>query len=277
MTNTNFKGYKSVKTKLLLSFVIVIILLLLSNVVFIVMHFTFIKQYEDVTKRLITESRFSVLVPSLVDSYLSAINGASKSRYDKYYAERAEIFESIEVLDSKIVKPESKVAYHSLKKFVSNMVDICDNGLKYSLDDNSAESFSIYQKDIVPMKPYIVESTSRLMVSELDYAQELYDNIRKTQELIVILSIVLLVLIVNLTIFFVIRISNKIAVPLTRLSNLAKDISSGNLNRSVDSDLLAFNDEIGSLSNSINEMLKKLNDEQIALASKNRKDHKKKS
>lgn len=276
MENTKNKAYRSIRTKLLLSFVIVMIMLLISNIVFIVMHFSFVKQYEDVTNRLMTEGEFSVQIPSLIESYLSTLSGASKSRYDMYYAERSHIMESIESLDSTIVKPESKVLYHSLRNFVTNMVSICDDGLNHSMKNDSAESLRIYQNDIMPMKPYIIESTSNLMISELDYAQNLQNNIRQTQEWIIILSIIFLVVIVNLTILFVIDTSNKITTPLIRLSNIAKDISGGDLNRNIDADLLEFNDEIGSLSNSINGMLKRMNEE-IEHHKKNseKKDHRK--
>ena len=254
------KKYTSIRTKLLLSFAIVIIILLTINITFIILHLAITKQYEEVTNRLMLENKFVVLVPDLTDSYFSIISGTgSKVRQEKYYSVREEINHTIFELDSMIVDKESQVPYYSMKTFVRNIVKKCDYGLQENLNGNITGASQVYQDDIIPMKPFITDATSKLMISELKYAETLQKNVQNTNNIIIMASLIILFILVLAAILFVVSTSNKITLPLIRLSDLAKDIAGGNLKHNVDEDLLKREDEIGSLSNSFNEMLKKIN------------------
>ncbi|HYD02717.1 MAG TPA: HAMP domain-containing sensor histidine kinase, partial [Alphaproteobacteria bacterium] len=120
---------------------------------------------------------------------------------------------------------------------------------------------TIYQEDIIPVKSFLTENTAELIINELNHAKILQLQIeRQTNMIILSLGIILAILII-VVILFAIFLSRSIISPIIRLSAFAKEVSDGKIDKKISEDLLASQDETGSLARSFNVMLTRLNSE----------------
>ena len=86
-----------------------------------------------------------------------------------------------------------------------------------------------------------------------------------------VISIGVFLIVTLLMVVFANRFAKQLVAPIIKLSKLAEAIASGNLEENIENNILVRKDEIGSLSNSFNVMVKNLRDK-IAQLSNSQKE-----
>lgn len=253
----------SVQARLLLSFGAVILtsLVLVGSVLF--MYLRVVQQYESVTNLLVLENRFAVKIPQLIEAYYENVSSGYQSagRLAVYNQLHKDIADTLRQLDATIADPTSRTAYQNLRSFTLNVLQECDRGMALMSKGDTAGAVVVYNKSIAPIRPFVYENTSKLTASELTVAERMQEQVLATRRLLLWLTLVMFLLVAVANAFLVRGASNSVSRPLHDLTVLAQRISGGNLAAAPSAEFLSRQDEIGSLANSLNEMLQRLRQE----------------
>jgi methyl-accepting chemotaxis protein len=266
------KFTSSIRANLVASFSFVALGSLVLAVLVLVLHGIVTKQYVQVTDRLILENRFASLVPEYLDSYFGVISGGSGTtgKLTVYNSSRDEINKDIAKLDLAITDPGSLVSYRGFKNFVLNIVSECDTGVNLVQQGKVSEAWVVYTQNIAPMKPFVFENASVLMTNELKVAEGLEARAAAVDRLTGLAYLFLFLAITAAVILVSLKTANRVIKPMDQLSKKAQTIAGGDLGAEVGGELLERRDEIGSLANSFDEMLKRLKTELEAQRQTNR-------
>ncbi len=248
----------NIKRRLLLSFIVLIASLLISTIIFIVLHYNIETQYKKTIESMILEYRITETVDNLVSLYLSLLqNIENKQLLSEYTAKGKEIDGIFFQLDKIITFEKSRIFYERVQNTIGFLKEYCEKGIESTRKRDFSQSSEILEQ-INRGKEKIMEDTTDLILTELSFSKEQQQELQSLENLSWIFSLTLIVLITLGCIILAFVFSNEISNPLVNLSKLAKDISKGNLKINVQEELLNRKDEIGSLSNSFDVMVKKL-------------------
>ncbi len=249
----------SIKIKLLFSFIIVIVVLSLQTIYLANVHFQIVAQYKEVTDNLVLENKFTYSVPEFIQSYYNLINTPnSKERLDSYNQLYNEIEETFSKLDNAIISENSKIAYRGLKNYIMNIIRSGDEGVKDIQAGRLVNSIDIYE-NMIDKQSFLIENIGNLILKDLSYAEELQKEIEQTHKNLINIVLILIIFTTSGCVLFALFFAKKITNPIANLSEIANRITQGDLKLNVSKNLLEKKDEIGSLSNSFNIMLKRIN------------------
>lgn len=260
---------KKIKTKLVSVFLFVIALMLILNVIFLILHFKIVGEYRNITDNMFLEYKVIETTNKLIQTHYVLIKSVSEGLSQEYNQLHREIESLFTHLDKAITYRESKVVYRGLKNIIRNIIEECDISLKDALKGNISEGLEIYA-EVMRKNYYVKDNFANLILKELEYANILQARFQKTHSLIIISGIILLIFITFGCVVFAFIFSKKLTNPLVRLSNLAKDITKGNLIIKVEEDLLDKKDEIGILAVSFNTMVVNLQENIAQLNASNK-------
>jgi len=245
---------KKLRAKLISAFLCVIALMLVLNVIFLALHFKMLRDYRKTTDNMLLEYKVIETTDKLIQLHYVLVKSASSELLQEYNRLHGEIDAIFLQLDQDVIYKESRFMYRGLKNVIRNIIADCDSGLEYILAGNVVKSLEVYAE--VQRKNYFVKDNfASFILKELEYASILQGRYKKTH-LLILVSIMLFTVVLTLgCIVFVFIFSKKLTNPLVRLTNLALDITGGNLTTKVEKDLLEKRDEIGILAISFNSML----------------------
>jgi len=249
---------RNIRTRLLVSFFAVIAVLLALSALLIVMHFTLIKQYQDVTNNMIDEYRITEVSTNLVNLFVPFTKSVSdttlQAEYDSLHSEIADIFSR---LDSAIVNKASRIAYIGLKNNVNTLVSGLDAGVAAVKEGNISDVGTEYDTAL-DQSYFVTENAGTLILDDLQYTEQVQANIAKNELWSEVLGGALFILTALGVTIYSILFSRRLIDPLGKLTKLAGNITGGNLDLVVDPKLLGEKDEVGILANSFDVMVRSL-------------------
>lgn len=255
------KRWHSIKFKLLIAFLVVILIWLAQLIYLASLHLNIEEEYKAVTDKLILTNNLSSLTPDFIQSYYKVTHSPQNNERGRRYNELHQQIEyTLEKLDNTIVDKESRTTFRGLSNYLMNIIAECDAGMKYLQSGEVIKSIQKYD-EIIAKSRFIDENVGNLVAKELNYANVLQAEIEKRSIDSQQQSIGIILIITMFSILFSIFLANKIVDPLSSLSKLANKITNGHLQVRVDKKLLNKKDEIGMLSKYFESMLKKLNQE----------------
>ncbi|MBN2368438.1 HAMP domain-containing protein [Candidatus Woesearchaeota archaeon] len=247
-----------IRTTILVSFSIVIAMMLSLSLVLSVVHSNIENQYKQITDTMILEYDITETFSEFITSYTLLLRDIENTEYGSSYEDsKSRLSVIYSKLDSAIFFEESWLVYTNLKSMSESIMEECDIGLEKTRNNDFSGGTGIYDRALRG-EEYVKDKTAELLLSELKYSKELQAKLDFIRSMSLAISLVLILLITVGCVVFAVSLSNKISGPLIRLSGIAEKIAKGNLKISVDQDLLKKDDETGSLSNSFNEMVKRL-------------------
>ncbi len=249
---------RSIRTKLLISFIAVIVVLLAVDVLYATEEYIFVQRYRNITDRMFNEYGLTRATTDLVNAYNILTQSITDEREVALYRKHEDAIKDLFVeLDATITNEATRAAYLGLKNTVNGVVAKLDASIRAAQSGDITQESASY--DTALRQSYFVEqNTARLILSELQYSQELEASIVRSQILTEIISGLLLLLVTGVAVLYSIIFSRNIVFPIKALSALAKKIEGGDLEAPIDPSLLKGTDEVGSLANSFNTMLQTL-------------------
>jgi methyl-accepting chemotaxis protein len=249
---------QSIRTKILSAFLVVIASLLVIVAYIVVLHFTVVAKYQTVVDNMAMEYKLITVTTNLVQAYNEYTkNPADTEKINAYATFHKDIENTIASLDTRIKSKDSIIVFTGLKNTIKNVVSECDSGVAASQKGNTAGLSSHYEL-AYSRNEFVRENTSKLILSELDYMQVLQKDIDQTHLASIVVGSVLVILISIMCIIYAQTLSKNLIQPLQNLDTLTKRIAEGDMAADVDEKLLKGNDEVGSLANSFNTMIKTL-------------------
>ena len=250
-----------IRRTMIVSYVIIICLMFGLVIFFNILHTNAEAKYASITNTLILENGISQKTSKLVALHLSLLQDINNPELtSEYNVTKQSISMDLEKLDVLITSNESVLVYIKLKTIIEKLEDESAQGIQNTRNKDFTKSDYTYNY-ILQDESYIKETTANLVVAELNYAAQIQKNMDNIRNITFFVGATLVLIIILFCGIIAYYFSNKLSSPLVKLSGLAKEISGGNISQRVDKNLMEYKDEIGSLANSFDNMLVRLNSE----------------
>ena len=259
---------KSIKTKIIAAFLVVIIIMIAIVASVLVINFNLLNKYKQVNENIVYEQELRDSVLRLIEESYQGFNTGDYTSYNSIAGKIKNIESKLDTIFSQPgVNTETKLAYRSTKNslsvVISNIEEI-QNGKSsiLGLSDSFQSSIAKFE--------FVKQNISDLLVLETKNIATITQDIGNQQSKITIFVGLIILLVTFLLIILSLAFSRKITKPIINLSLFAKKISEGDLSLSMDKSLLENGDEMGSLSKSFNSMIIKLKEKIRAFENSNK-------
>lgn len=263
----------TLKSKLLRAFFVIIGLLFLVNIGSFLLHFIIVEKYKAVSDRMVAEYALVNAVPELIAAYNSRFQSTNineEVENNKILAAKETITEKINFLDTNIIDPNSRSSYLGLKNTIAAVVEEVDGGLA-ELESGNITGTSVRYEEANKKFLFAKENGNKLLFSELSYIESTQKEIDNIYYVTSLVNSFIVIVVGLSSIVYAFRFANKITFPLRKLTTIAEEVATGNMQSIFDQALLERNDEIGTLSRSYSVMLTKLTSNISELDASNKK------
>lgn len=248
------------KGKLLRTFFFIIFSLSFASIGLFVMHFYIVEKYKAISDNIIAEYALTNSVADLIASYNSRfrnIDLEEEEEDQKVQATKDAIEKTMKFLDTQIVSRESQAGYVGLKNTITDVITEVDKGLA-ELSEGDVKDASAHYEAANKKYLFVKENGNKLIFHELSYAESVQDEIDSLYQASTIIGSFLLLVAIGGSTIYAFRFSNKVALPLRKLTKTAEQVASGDMQLTLSQELLDRPDEIGRLARSYRVMLTKL-------------------
>lgn len=252
---------KSIKSRMISTFMLVIILMLTVNVFSIYKSYNNNKKYKQLIDNTIKEGNLKNLTKDMVESCSNVIISENENDLESFNNNWNDIWNICDQLDNSIVSEESINKFYILKNLLINIKIDCNNALISKEDSGTAIKASEYYNSAEKKLQYIEAANGELLASEVNYIKSVQVQINKSFSTdLIVVGILLLILVIG-CLSYSILFSSGISKKIIELKELAQEIENGNLickyaNSKED---ISIHNELAVLKNTFMEMKKSLN------------------
>lgn len=220
---------KSIKTKLVFSYILIIVLMCILNIFSIYKSYSFNQEYKNIIDNTIKEGSLKELAGELVDSTGNVITNNNQANLDKFNNTWLKIEEIVKTLDSSISSKESISSYNSLITLLENTKIDCNVAIILSKNSETAIKSSDYYNSASRKVQYVEEVNGELVANELHYMKTVQENIDKSFTINLIAFTIILLLVVTGSLAYSMFFSRNLSKKVNKLTTIAKEIADGNL------------------------------------------------
>ena len=262
--NSAFEN-RSIKSKLVSGYVIVIALMFAVNLFFIYKSYSYNEKYKILIDGTIKEGNLKNLTKDMVDVTGNLISNNTKEDLEKFNSDWKEIEDISSYLDSTITSEDSKNSYEILKNLLINTKIDCNTAILLSKNSDTAVKSSDYYNSASKKVQYVSDINGELVSNELVYIKTIQEDMQKSFKINLIISSIILLLVVVGSILYSVVFSASISKKLSKLTKLAKDIANGELtyeeyqhNESTSNELIILEDTFMEMKKSLNTTIGKV-------------------
>ena len=246
---------KTIRSKILLNYILIIVFMFIVSAVMIMVSFSLIGQYQQVNDIIVVEQRLSDTTNGLTTDFYKGYIGNDFSAYDNRVATILTIEKDLE---TRIAGTGSWAKYLGVK----NSLDIIMSGMatvrqKSQSGTLTEDLSSIFSNNSAKFE-YVKGNITDLILEEAKSLATVTININKTRTVVIWSVVAVFVLGIAGLVVVAVLLSHSIAEPIVSLSNVAQKVAKGNLNVEVSRDLRHSSDEVNILSESFVTMLAQL-------------------
>lgn len=257
----NLQSTKSLKVRMMTVFVIIIVSLLTINIFSIYKSYNNNQNYKLLIDNTIKEGKLKETSNNMVEITGNLISNYNEDDLKKFNDTWLEMEETLNYLDNNIKSSDSLSSYNRLKTLILNTKIDCNNAIIYNEKNETAVKSSDSYNSASKKIQYVDSIIGELLANEVSYMKTVQENIDKSFNINLIVSLASLIVIVVGCLTYAIMFSNRISEKLIQLKNLAKEISNGDLTCEIKENEKNPNtkDELKILENTFAEMKKSLN------------------
>jgi len=145
-----------------------------------------------------------------------------------------------------------KEKFDKLSENLANYEVVRDRVVSFELSNKHEQALSLLQSQDVPLMNEISANIDQLLQSKIDTATSLEDKLNLLQVIATIIIIFFVIFAYCLTLYLSKYINSIISKPIEDMEKVAKEMSKGNLDVSIEVD---SKDEVGQLANSFSDMI----------------------
>lgn len=259
----------SIRTKLLFSFLAIIGILALLDLALVATHSNIVERYERVDNNIFLQFQLIGTTTNLIKAYNNYRNVPTPEYLQEYRVLRDGLDSIFTSLEQGVVNEESRNALFGVENTIRNVVEELESGIR-KIGEGDIVNTAVHYSEANRKFTFVRDNTASLILKELEYAQALQIETKKINNSALQIGGILLATIVIGCLLLSLIFSQKLILPLAKLTVLAKIIAAGDLNAKVDQSLLSAQDEVGSLANSFNTMIGSLRKTIASLEESNR-------
>lgn len=260
--NMEFKeSNKSIKSKMIGTFIVVIAFMLAINIYFIYKNYTYNQKYKLLIENTNKEGQLKEIAKKMIENTSNVIASNKQDDIEAFNNNWSDIEEICNYLDNTIISEESKDSYGVFKNLLVNIKIDCNNAIIYNKNSETAIKSSDYYNSAEQKGQYIEAINGELLSNEVNYMKIVQEQIHKSFIINLIGSGILLLLIVLGCLIYSVTFSSGVSKKIIKLKELAKEIADGDLvykNKNTNN----FNNsknELNILENTFMDMKKSLN------------------
>jgi methyl-accepting chemotaxis protein len=195
-------------------------------------------------------------------------NPSSASLRKRYDSEKKTLIETVSRLESVIKYDVSLNTLIGIKNTVQSVTQECDAGIR-DLEKNQYDSLSDHFAKANKYNEFVTENTRTLLQNELQYLALSQMSIQQTFLIGIVLSFLLFIILMTSMIWYARSFAAGIALPLIKLTEYAKKIALGEIKTEEKIELVAPYEEVASLVQSMQTMIRSLAESYNAVQSAN--------
>ena len=215
-------------------------------------------QTQHIVDRMTTEYSLISLSNKLVQAYNAVTkNPVDAQTVSQYQSFHANILSTLITLNNTVTQRDTKMLLAGVDHTVRAVLDECDKGITELKQKNFA-SLSDHYAQANTDNEFVNDNVRTLLENELNILYTSQQNIQHTYVTTIAITAILFLFIIFIIIALARSFTIQLVKPLTSLSLFAKEIADGNLEAHEKQVFEITNDEIGSLTQSVQTMVRKL-------------------
>lgn len=184
-------------------------------------------------------------------------------------------FAALDKLEPKITSVEGKKEFAALKASIGQYVIVREKVIKLCAEDKMDQANELFRKEGLPVALSVNKTVDAMYQLAESTGNRILQESSVTSHQTMMVTFITSIVLVILSVFFGLIISNSISKPIEILMNAANKIADGNLNVDLN---IKSNDEVGKLASAFSKMAGNVNDamsninsaaEQVASGAKN--------
>jgi methyl-accepting chemotaxis protein len=220
---------KSIKVRMMTIFIAVIVSLFAINIFSMYKSYSYNQKYKLLIDNTTKEGRLKEISKEMVDLTGNILTNNKQEDVDKFNSYWIETEEICNYLDNTIESDDSLNSYKILKKLIINTKIDCNNTIIYNKKSETAikasDSYNYAERKV----QYVEAIDGELLSKEVNYMKTVQEEIEKSFQMNLIISMVLLLVIVIVCLGYSVIFSNNISKRLMRLKDIDKEIANGDL------------------------------------------------
>ena len=221
-------------------------------------------QYKNITDNMVNEYQLTNNASNFIIEYNNyALNSSSTSiTSDKAAIETTEkqINKLYSVLDKSISNsdPNTQASYIGLKNTIDTLMNGVNTGVsEYEQGENVAQAAF---NEVNQLYGFVATDSGAFLDNSLGHIASIRSQVDRTYKESIIAGIVIFLFVITGSVLYALKFSGKMVRPIEKLTATAEQISSGDMNTTINPDLMNIQDETGRLANAFNVMFSRLKD-----------------
>lgn len=226
-------------------------------------------QSQKIIDTMTMEYSLISLTNELVVTYNDIVKNPGNTEFtSKYQLLKSQINTAISTLKDRIALDDSRVLLLGIENTIQTIISECDDGIK-QVENNNFSEISGHFALALKHNEFVASNTATLLQKELEYLSTTQAKSKYYNLVGIYTSGIILILITLSMIFYAHSFSKQLITPIEHLTRSTQAVAGGNMEESIDSTLLSRTDEVGTLTQSFNQMVKTIKDKIAKLASSN--------
>lgn len=248
----------SLGSKIQLAFIVSISVIAVCALVMLSINQVNSLQTQRIVDRMTTEYSLISISNDLVQSYNAVTKNPTDPQVTSHYESlHTNILSTLTSLNKTITQQETRILFAGVEHTVRAVLDDCDKGIA-EIKQNNFTSLSDHYAQANSDNGFVNDNTRTLLENELKILYTSQQSLQRTYTITITGTVGLFLLIIGIIIALARSFTIQLVKPLTALSFFAKDIADGNLETHEKQAFEITNDEIGSLTQSVQTMVRKL-------------------
>lgn len=212
---------RKIRTKLLVSFLVIIITL--TQVSYFLYHSSqlFINNYDEILRRFLLLNEITQTTRDISKTVSLQLVSPSQTYLDDYQKLKEDIQKDQAKLDKYFNDPNNQLAVKNYKSIISSYVDTAESVLK-AKDTENIQVYASEYRELENIKRYLQEYAQSLYDIELTNYHQFYSQTVNKNESLKELSTLMIVVTAGLSVLFVFWFSTGISRPIAQLAKAAK-------------------------------------------------------
>ena len=255
---------RTLRTRLVWAFLVETSVFVCFGLVLFLLQVNATNQYKNITDNMVNEYQLTNNASNFIIEYNNyALNSSSTSiTSDKAAIETTEkqINKLYSVLDKSISNsdPNTQASYIGLKNTIDTLMNGVNTGVsEYEQGENVAQAAF---NEVNQLYGFVATDSGAFLDNSLGHIASIRSQVNRTYKESIIAGIVIFLFVITGSVLYALKFSGKMVRPIEKLTVSAEQISSGDMNTTINPELMNIQDETGRLANAFNVMFSRLKD-----------------
>ncbi len=247
--------FKTIRGRIISLFILILLFMQVIIWSFAYSQVSVVNDYAQISDNMITAYDLLDNSRKLNSEYLRLLRGEDVEESYQLIAEyESIILKDINLLEITVVNSKSKQSFRGIKNIILRILEDKNAGVSAYKNEDIVDAYSHYDS-MIKNQEYAKEVTANLIFAELERTQTLHNTVISNRNLYFVIGAVVLIVSSIVSLIYSTIFINRVTYPIVRISYLSDEIAKGRYRRKIPKRYLAYENEIGILSRSLQKMI----------------------